>query len=86
MSTICRDCGLDAIEIGEWYMVHHAVWEQACRPEDVLYIGCLEQRLGRKLRVTDFNGAPVNDPTKASISDRLRDRLSWPAVKYSHVA
>jgi hypothetical protein len=42
---------------------------------EILCIGCLEHRLGRTLVACDFTDAPVNDPDKPTISDRLRDRL-----------
>jgi hypothetical protein len=72
--------------MGEWYMVHDHVWEQAwagrrkswhCLPgQQILCIGCLEQRIGRSLMRCDFTDAPVNDPLDRTHSKRLRDRLT----------
>lgn len=84
--STCADCGLGTIRAGEWYMVRNDVWEQAWRNrrkwwhdlpgQEVLCIGCLEQRLGRTLVAGDFNAVPVNDPNKRPISPRLRARLT----------
>lgn len=40
------------------------------------FIGCLEERLGRKLTGADFADMPVNNPDKRGISQRMRDRLA----------
>jgi hypothetical protein len=67
-------------------MVHEAVWEQAWRGrrksyhgkvpgQEILCIGCLEDRLGRRLTSADFIDAPCNSP-KWGISERMRDRLA----------
>jgi hypothetical protein len=83
--SACADCGNGTIRLGEWYMVHDDVWEQAWHArkswqvlpgQEVLCIGCLEQRLGRTLMACDFTDAPVNDPKQRCMSKRLRDRLS----------
>jgi hypothetical protein len=57
----CDDCGADAEEINEYYMVQGDLWKQARRnpvngkPElpvtSQLCTGCLEDRLGRKLGI-----------------------------------
>ena len=73
--TRCCDCGAGTIVLGEWYMVHDAVWKAAGAPDGYLCIGCLETRLGRTLSASDFTAAPVNDPW-SSRSDRLVDRLT----------
>jgi len=44
--------------------------------QEILCIGCLEKRIGRTLCRADFTGAPVNDPNRFQLSDRLRDRLA----------
>jgi hypothetical protein len=86
VGTACADCGVGTHTLREWYMVHDTVWDEAWRDrrkwwhaingQQVLCIGCLEQRLGRTLTAADFNGAPCNDPNKPCISARLRDRLT----------
>jgi len=59
----CHDCGLDTIALGEYYWLRDAVWDRACRGEDLrfLCILCLERRLGRKVRAKDllFDDADV---------------------------
>jgi hypothetical protein len=82
----CADCSVGTIRAGEWYMVKNAVWEQAWadrrKPfhrvsgQEILCIGCLEQRLGRTLMACDFADAEVNDPNKNNISERMRTRLT----------
>ena len=86
-TTNCADCGIGTITLGEWYMVHDDVWEQAWagrrKPwhcldgQEVLCIGCLEQRLGRALVASDFTDAPINDPDDDDFrSNRLYERLT----------
>jgi hypothetical protein len=74
----CGDCGTDTIESGEFYMVHDALWAQAQsagRPCDLLCVGCIEARIGRRLRANDFNAAPLNGFAACGRSARLRARL-----------
>ena len=73
----CADCGVDTIERGEFYMVVDSVWEHASGGQEMLCIGCLEQRIGRILTADDFTDVPVNDPTRygGHFSDRLLDRF-----------
>jgi hypothetical protein len=66
-------------------MVHDHVWAQAwegrLKPhhqlhgQQILCIGCLETRLGRKLTRKDFKKVPINDPKRSDMSGRLRDRI-----------
>src|SRR5262249_38235056 len=71
--------------LGEFYMVHDHVWEQACQvsPRAIprfLCIGCLEERLGRMLTPDDFKDCLLNDPDKPQgASSRLRKRLTGKA-------
>jgi hypothetical protein len=83
---ICVDCKVDtgAGGNGEFYMVKNAVWQAAgmdptdC-PENYrrfyLCIGCLEERLGRRLTPEDFLDCPLNH--RPSQSARLNDRLGF---------
>jgi len=87
--VLCDDCGLVVIGLRshehEWFMVHDEVWAEAGMPidekheysgEGVLCVGCLEQRLGRRLTSKDFPQLPVNDLDWQS--ERLRSRLTAP--------
>jgi hypothetical protein len=87
VTTRCIDCGVGTITSREWYMVKNEVWDQAwvgrrkswhwqTMGQEILCIGCLEQRLGRMLTASDFTDAPVNDPNKQLMSKRLRQRLA----------
>jgi hypothetical protein len=79
----CADCGIGTISTGEWYMVKDEIWQQAwghisrSMPfQQILCVGCLEQRIGRMLRACDFTDAPINDPNDNDMSERLRNRLT----------
>jgi hypothetical protein len=61
----------------ELYMVKSAVWKEAGMEPDggVLCIGCLEARIGRRLRRKDFlPDHPFNDPRLPG-TDRRFERL-----------
>jgi hypothetical protein len=67
-------------------MVRDEVWEQAwtgrrkwwhsLRGQEILCVGCLEQRLGRTLLRCDFANLPMNNPDDGYKSERLRQRLT----------
>jgi hypothetical protein len=83
--TRCCDCGLGCNEAREWYMVKPKVWKEAWagrrKPwhelpgQSVLCIGCLEQRIGRRLCAGDFADTVLHDP-EGDISERLRECLT----------
>ena len=57
----CRDCKIDTLS--EYYMVHDETWGHVGDArDDLLCIGCLERRLGRRLYAEDFTQAPINRP------------------------
>jgi hypothetical protein len=72
----CADCRWDTCLLDEWYMVNDNLWKAAGMEEmgGCLCIGCLEERLGRRLRPDDFSDCLINK--LANISSRLRARLS----------
>ena len=86
---LCMDCGYDTLE-DEYYMTRDDVWNAVVpggMNAGMLCIGCLEKRLGRKLRPEDFLDVPVND-NAINIngnpkSQRLLDRLGWHEGKAS---
>lgn len=62
---LCLDCGQSCLF--ERYMVHNDLWRTAIGPgrgtRGMLCIGCLEDRLGRRLTPEDFTDCPLNtDP------------------------
>lgn len=76
----CADCGTDTDPLSpdsaEYYMIHDKLWRKAGMGKlGYLCIGCLEARLGRRLRPKDFTSAPVNSPDWPRHSERLRSRL-----------
>ncbi|MEU7144370.1 hypothetical protein ABZ942_33340 [Nocardia sp. NPDC046473] len=82
----CHDCGLPTAPLDgpdEWYTVHDAVWGCAAASVDsILCIGCLENRLGRRLLPTDFVAAVLNEPGYGQHSSRLRSRLGGRSVTH----
>jgi hypothetical protein len=56
-------------------MVKNALWKRAGMTDGFLCIGCLESRLGRRLRPSDFTAAPINDPFDPWNTPRLKSRL-----------
>jgi hypothetical protein len=91
MRAWCGGCGVDTgwDGLGEWYTVTDSVWEQAwpgtslakatrhdAKERYFLCVGCLEQKLGRKLTSSDFvAGNCLNNPSD-KWSERLIDRLT----------
>jgi hypothetical protein len=49
----CEHCGRSCRD--EYYMLRTDLWRKVCRSNDMLCIGCVEDRLGRKLVPVDFN-------------------------------
>lgn len=79
-SNMCVDCGVDCIELNEYYMVTDACWKRAgIGPHDgMLCIGCLEGRLGKKLTPRNFKECALNwrnSLVPEYASDRLLSRL-----------
>lgn len=58
----CVDCGVNCMEINEYYMVTHACWKRAGmdRYGGMLCIGCLEKRLDKQLQPRNFIDCPLN--------------------------
>jgi hypothetical protein len=75
---ICNDCGVDVIQIGDWYMAQPELWkgELGLGWGDNLCISCLRGWMGREFR-TGFSGfediAPASTyfPGQPPISDFL---------------
>lgn len=61
-SDLCVDCGVNIFEIKEYYMVSDACWKRSgMKPRGgFLCIGCLEKRLGKKLKSYNFKKCPLN--------------------------
>ena len=57
----CADCGINTSDNNNYYMIHNKLWEQYGAKQDILCFKCLEKRMGRKLKYTDFNDAPINN-------------------------
>lgn len=76
MKWLCVDCG-DTTNL-EHYFVNSDVWfRQARMPEaGMLCIGCLENRIQRRLVPDDFTDAHINNPKTHSMSSRLLSRIT----------
>jgi hypothetical protein len=74
--AVCIDCGIDTVRNREYYMLHDAVWLEA-NPDGMLCVVCVERRLERQLRPSDFVDMPVNctgdpdDPKSARLLSRM---------------
>jgi hypothetical protein len=76
----CNDCGVDVLEIGEYYLLPSHIWkgELGLGWNDNLCIGCLETRLRRRISFDDGDlEIPPDYPRMRPISDRLLDRYGF---------
>lgn len=75
----CFDCNIDTLEIGEYYMVHHDVWEKSGlgAHDGFLCIQCLENRIGRSLNSFDFPDLPINNYFPFPKSQRILSRILY---------
>ena len=62
----------------EVYIVHDAVWKKAGMEPygGCLCVGCLERRIGRKLKPKDFPDHPFKNPDLPG-TERLKDRRGY---------
>jgi hypothetical protein len=74
----CNDCGVNVVTAGEFYMLKPQIWEDelGLSWDDNLCVGCLENRLGRKVTLHDMGSFPAYKWMQPP-SDRLRDRLGF---------
>lgn len=76
----CKSCGVNTLDIGEYYMVADQVWSEACAGDNdeqgMLCIGCLEARLDRTLDSWDFTNCPLNFRNVLNGSMRIVSRLT----------
>jgi hypothetical protein len=80
---LCRDCQLDTIAHGHYYVVDDALWASTgLGPHGgMLCLPCLERRIGRKLRLEDFTAIiprafPVSDEARAAHERALLETKS----------
>ena len=70
----CARCG--AGTRAEYCSLDDGVWREAARPgERFLCLGCVEDRLGRRLAPGDFDDAPVNRWPSMGRGERRRSPL-----------
>lgn len=73
---LCLDCKVDTGKIREHYFVDLELWMSAVGSKvGMLCVGCLETRIGRQLKPSDFTSAHINNPKLYDMSDRLRKRV-----------
>lgn len=71
----CLDCKIDTSH--EHYFIHTELWLSVVNSKNgMLCIGCLENRLGRKLTANDFTDAYINRLDFGVKSVRLVNRLT----------
>jgi hypothetical protein len=78
----CLDCQYDTFR-DEYYMLRNEVWLSANpKSKGMLCIGCVEERIGRRLTPEDFSAAPINHESEGFFftpkSARLLSRLAPP--------
>jgi hypothetical protein len=61
-------------------MVTDDLWGRYGSHRGCLCVGCLEDRMGRKLKHTNFIDVPLNTDQGRHRSERLKDRLQSPQV------
>jgi hypothetical protein len=72
----CLDCKVDTGKIGEHYFINTSTWLSIVGSKiGMLCIGCLENRLGRKLNRADFPDVYINSLKDGAKSIRLANRL-----------
>ena len=76
---ICNDCGVDIVKAGEYVMLDLQIWdhELGLDAHDNLCIGCVEKRLGR--RIKGF-GDIINMQNNVTTSLRLQVRILGAAI------
>jgi hypothetical protein len=77
----CLDCMMPTDDRGEYYMLKNEVWALTGlgTNDGMLCVGCVEDRLGRKLGSVDFSDATINKlghPVYGDKSPRLVARLT----------
>lgn len=55
---MCHDCACFVDD--EYYMVRNSLWKRYGEGEDMLCVGCLEGRMGRQLKPSDFTQCELN--------------------------
>jgi len=77
---LCLDCDIDIHVIGHYCMLTAPVWAQTgLGPEGgLLCLDCIEARIGRPLRYTDFRKCDVKGPRAVTHFYR---RLHWKAAR-----
>ena len=79
----CAGCRLDVLEHREIFVLDDNVWHALAGTDanKFLCLACVETRLGRQLRPSDFPNWPVNryGMFGKGHSDRLRERMGLAA-------
>jgi len=76
--TPCHDCGVDLHDIGHYCMLTNPVWRQTGLDDGYLCLDCIERRIGRPLRYTDFRRCDVKGPRART---NLFRRAHWGAAR-----
>ena len=72
---LCLDCKQDTGKMHEHYFIHTEIWLSVVgNKTGMLCVGCLENRLNRRLTKTDFPDITVNNPRYEAKSQRLMER------------
>jgi hypothetical protein len=90
-TAYCNDCNANIGAIGEWCLLKNSVWEKAwpgtgqknthtkMPMKHLLCIGCIEKRIGRRLKGRDFDmrskANKAFDGIRRRKSQRMQNRL-----------
>lgn len=71
--------------MNEHYFIHTETWFSVVGSiVGMLCVGCLENRLGRKLTPKDFPDVTINSPKHGNKSQRLLDRIKGKKYYVDH--
>lgn len=74
---LCLDCNEDTGRSGEHYMLNDSTWHlTGLKKFGMLCVCCVEKRIGRMLKASDFNNSYLNNPRTGMISARLMNRMT----------
>lgn len=81
----CTGCGINTSRADEYYMIQHDLWASTSAGRGMLCVGCLEEKIGRRLEPADFIDCDLNfgpymrDGSPRRKSRRLAERMGLTA-------
>jgi hypothetical protein len=69
---MCCDCACFVDD--EYYMVRNSLWKRHAEDASMLCVGCLENRMGRRLRPADFTDCALNQAALGKLTSMFKGR------------